>query len=273
MITEFSFRPIGINPMTLRFFLYAVAFPILFLSTVGCSPTPPSPKVETAASALQQVDVQHYGLMREVMRMGKTEARILLSDAIEKPHAFAVGALENLEGEIMVIDGDVWTARPDQDSGQILAGPNLTEGEAATLLTLAHVEHWQATILDSSSSIPQLEKQIASYASSQGIDTNQPFPVMIKGDASQLDLHVVNGYCPVAIDPATREAKPWRCATNEAKVTLVGFYARDSAGVLTHHTSCLHLHALAEIDGRTLMGHIDAVTLQPGAELFVPHFQ
>jgi acetolactate decarboxylase len=256
--------------MAFRFLILVLLLALPALPTLGCNRAKPTPITESSAGPVKMLEVQHYGPMRQVMRMGETEPRILLSDAVRTPHAFAVGALEGLAGEIIIIDGDDWTARPDQKVGQILQGPQAVKDEAATLLTLTHVEQWQTTQLESSCNVPQLEEQIAKYAASQRIDTEQPFPFMIKGTASQLDLHLVNGYCPVAIDPATRDTKPWRSSTRQTEVTLVGFYAIDSAGVMTHHTSCLHIHALAELEGEKFLGHVDAVTLNAGAELLVP---
>jgi hypothetical protein len=50
----------------------------------------------------------------------------------------------------------------------------------------------------------------------------------------------------------------------------VGFYAADAAGVLTHHGTAIHVHAIIEYDGRVLTGHIDGLTLKPGASLQLP---
>src|SRR6185436_15409534 len=55
--------------------------------------------------------VENWGEMRPVMREGQTEARVQLSEVVKRPHAYAVGAVESLDGEIVIEDGKCWLAR------------------------------------------------------------------------------------------------------------------------------------------------------------------
>ncbi len=89
------------------------------------------------------VDVRQYGEMRMVLRDGHTEPRIDLVEATQVPHAYGVGALAELEGEITIFDGSVWVAR---SSGGDLAmsGPAVVESDRATLLTLSFVRQWES---------------------------------------------------------------------------------------------------------------------------------
>ena len=218
--------------------------------------------------------VQQFGPMREVMREGETQARVRLSDAIAKPHAFAVGALERLAGEVTIIDSDVWVSRVASDGTLSVTGPQPADDDAATLMSISYVAKWHAIKIESACAGNELESLIEEFARTMGLDTNMPFPFKIEGELTSLDLHVINGYCPIATDPATQAKKPWRNPDFEiANVTIVGFYAPNAVAVMTHHGTAIHAHALGEADGNQIMGHIDNVTVEPGMTLFVPNLK
>ncbi|MCZ6837070.1 MAG: hypothetical protein O7G85_14935, partial [Planctomycetota bacterium] len=153
--------------------------------------------------------VVQFGAMRDVMREGYTESRIHLADAVTQPHAFAIGALESLSGEITIIDGDVWVSRAADDGLQV-TGPEPIAEDQATLLTLAHVAKWQSVTIERAVEGHELELLIEKTARTRGIDTAEPFAFLIEGELGSLDLHVINGYCPIGTNPATVDAKPWR---------------------------------------------------------------
>ena len=236
-----------------------LAGPLIILTAcapIGCAPAQPL--------------VEQHGAMREVMRQGRTESRISLADAVARSNTVAVGALEGLDGEITIVDGDVWVSRVSE-GGLRITGPDLIETDHATLLTLAHVSRWRSISIKSPAEGRQLESLIEQTAQSQGIDTDKPFPFVIEGKMAGLDLHVINGYCPIATDPASVDAEPWRQKdTQFTDVTIVGFFAPGAAGVMTHHGTLVHAHAILSIDGRTITGHIDRVSVALGMILRVP---
>lgn len=69
---------------------------------------------------------------------GQTEARVSMSQVLAKPHAFGVGAVEGLRGEIIIDDGRSWTAEVVAQSGRPVA--HVREGvqsRGATLMVVA----------------------------------------------------------------------------------------------------------------------------------------
>ncbi len=204
--------------------------------------------------------------MRETLRMGQTQPRVTFEEVTTTPHSFAVGALPNLEGEITILDGNIWVATADSKSATTFKPDH--QYLSATLLTVAHVEHWDEYELPD---IP-LEDAIESVAlHTSTINSEEPFPFLIHGDASSLQMHVINGYCPVASPDLAEEFKPWRMRIDSrTTVTVVGFYAKNQEGVMTHHGSHLHIHCLIENDGAVATGHVDSITMKKGATLFLP---
>jgi alpha-acetolactate decarboxylase len=93
-------------------------------------------------------------------------------------------------------------------------------------------------------------------------------PFRVEGTFENLCLHVLNGSCPIA-DPDGPE--PWRLTDATAEGVLVGFFAADAAGKLTHHGQRSHVHALAiTSEGQQAGGHVDSTGIAAGAKLFVP---
>lgn len=227
---------------------------LTWMSLCGCSSAPP--------------EVRQYGVMREVMREGRTERRIALAAVVARPHAYAVGAMEGLAGEVTIVDGEVLIARVEEGSLRVeSAAP--TSDVAAALLTLAHVDRWAEAPLPAAHG-RELESHIESAARSLGIDTTRPFPILLEGDAIGLEMHVVNGYCPHGTDPATMNAQPWQWSSESpGRALLVGFYASNAEGVMTHHGSNMHLHAVLDCGQGTITGHVDRVEVGAGTTLRV----
>lgn len=226
----------------------------------GCS----TPHPETIA-------VQQHGGMREVMREGRTEPRVDLAE-IAGPGVMGVGALAGLAGEVTILDGEVWVARVDGDEVRT-SGPSPVPGDRATLLTVATVPHWQQVECAMSGPVTgsALERLVERTALEQGIDAGRPFPFVIEGVVEHLEIHCVNGFCPHASGTLPAGREPWRWTSDRpVPARIVGFYAPDAPGVMTHHGTEIHVHALLDDAGRVWTGHIDAVTLRPGASLRLP---
>ena len=217
----------------------------------------------TAAPA----SVSQFGGIREVMRDGQVESRIALAEVTRKPHAHAIGALQGLAGEVTILDGQVWVARASGENLKV-SGPDPVASDSATLLTVAHVPKWIPIRLQGATAGVDLAATIERSARAAGIDVDRPFPFQVEGELTALDLHVVRGACPSG---ATEENSPWRRSLNEpVEATLAGFFAKHEEGTMTHHGTSLHMHALLRRGGEMLTGHVDRVSLAPGALLSLP---
>jgi hypothetical protein len=133
--------------------------------------------------------------MREVLREGRSEARVSLAEAAV-PGAIGVGALAGLAGEVTVVDGRVLVAVPEGAEG--IEVREAEEGESAALLFLARVERWEESPLPECESYEELEDAIATALVARGIDPAAAVPVRVRGIAEEYALHVVAGACPVA---------------------------------------------------------------------------
>lgn len=216
--------------------------------------------------------VAQFGATREVLRGGQSQPRVHLAEFVT-PNTIAVGALAGLEGEITVLDGQTWVARRD-GLALTVTGPAPDPADHATLLTAAKVGAWQTEEVISTNPTPDHAPDafIEWAARASGIDTTKPFPFTITADFDTLDLHVIHGACPIANPDLPPESRPWRwsAAGTPVHATIVGFYAPDAAGVMTHHGTAIHAHAIIGRDGEIITGHVERFTLPTHATLGLP---
>lgn len=223
----------------------------------------------TAPPAPPSAHVQ-FGAMRAVMREGHTEARTRLADLDLGPGAIAVGALAGLAGEITAVDGEVHVATATAEHGVDRAA---SADDAATLLTVARPAHVTRLVAETPLDEAALKRLAATRhpvdePGEHAVDTRPVVALAIRGTTRRLALHVARGTCPHEdTDP---EHAPWRWAADpHTPVRLVGFWAPDRAGELTHHGTEFHLHAIVATATGTISGHVDEFELEPGATLEV----
>jgi alpha-acetolactate decarboxylase len=192
--------------------------------------------------------------MREVMRDGHTEPRVRLADLTLAPATIGVGALEGLLGEVTIVDGEVQIATAPE---HVVTNVTAIGTYHATLLSIATPNSSEAATetgrLDESS----LARLAARFAPLATVD--------VTGVVEQLNVHVARGACPHGATTPATQPHLWSAAAGTT-VRLVGFYAPDAAGSLTHHGTAFHLHAIAvTAAGDRRSGHVDAFVLRPGA--------
>ena len=232
--------------------VHIVAEVLVLLCLTGCS------------SVSEPVHIQQWGTMRQVLREGQTEARVPLSGICATRDMIAVGALEGLEGEVTIIDGEAWIARaPGVET--IDATRTRMPTESATLLAGSRVAAWQEVRFTNTSD-GELDAIVAEQAKSAGLDVSRPFPFVMEGEFEEIHFHVIRGGCPIANPDGP---KPARVTKVNVRGRIVGIHAPNSSGNLTHHTSDVHAHIILE-GGENLSGHLDSVRLGPGTLLRLP---
>ena len=226
--------------------------------------------VALLASCSAPTFYQQWGSTREVLRDGNTQARVTLNDVDVSSTSYGVGALARLEGEITIDAGQVWVSRSSgPDSVTTTAG--LSENDAASMLFVGTVAAW--TDVEITELVAPLEFGNvlgAAFADTSG--TSGPRPFRIVGDFADVKLHVIGGQCPIRArmhgEPMTKPA--FELSLPRVSGTVVGIYAKDAAGEITHMGSDTHTHIIFEHDGQMITGHIESIGVLPGSTLQVP---
>ncbi len=196
------------------------------------------------------LELQQYGKMREVLRDGKTEARVIPTEVCNE-NSWGVGAMAGLEGEITVVDGNVLVSSGSMELREA------TSEDSATMFYFFNVQEWESSVIDKD--IPADE--IDSYLSNKNI--SDIFPFRVEGSFSNLDFHVIAGSCPI------NGGEPLRDSVENIDGQLVGIFASDAAGVITHHGSKTHMHVVTD-EKQPRTGHVDTVTIKKGSLIYFP---
>lgn len=197
-----------------------------------------------------ELELQQYGKMREVLRDGKTEARVIPTEVCSE-NSWGVGALAGLEGEITITGGKILVATGGMELREA------TSEDSACMCYFFDVQDWESVTIDKD--IPADE--IDSYLSDKNI--SDLFPFRVEGSFSNLDFHVITGSCPI------NGGEPLRDSVEIVDGQLVGIFASDAAGVVTHHGSKTHIHVVTD-EQQPRTGHVDAVTIKKGSMIYFP---
>lgn len=229
------------------------------------SPQNADTPVTEATPERRSVKVEHYGALRNMMHRGDITAKVDLRDLADRPHLYALGAVAQLKGEVLVLGGEAFIAKAMD--GQVSL--DTTMHHEAALLVTAEVAEWKSYPLpDEDLTKDALQTFIATQAEAHGLDPSGPFPFMIKGMTS-FDWHVIDW------PEGDREHSHEKHVTSgphghqdSTEVQILGFYSDHHHAVFTHHSTNLHMHVLT--NDHTLAGHVDDLVVHRGAELLLP---
>lgn len=211
-------------------------------------------------------EVKHAGALRNFMHKGDLSSHIALGELTNEEHLYALGALEGLKGEVLVLDGQPYLAT--ERDGELVLDRDLSRG--ASLLVYSSISAWQSFksnrgIID----LADLQDYLEQIAPLKEISLDQPFPFLVKGTVGSLRWHVINW--PEEDTVHTHEkhlTSGLNGSLEEEEVTILGFYSNSHRGIFTHHSTNLHMHVLSS--DQEVVGHVDELSLQPGFQVSFP---
>lgn len=210
-------------------------------------------------------EVKFFGKLKDMMHKGDISAKAELKD-LERNHLYALGAFENLKGEIQIFNGVSFSSYVEDSVLKF----DKTFDKKATLLVSAHVSSWkEVRIPESVNSYEKLEKFIAKSAKEKGIDIEKPFPFLIQGKVKSFDWHTINWKDGDTEHSHEKHVNSGLHGTVGATdVEMLGFYSNKHHAIFTHHTTNMHIH-VRTVNGE-VAGHLDELTLGKGMVLQLP---
>lgn len=210
--------------------------------------------------------VQSISEMRKVM-VGEDLSAHLLWDTIPHQHLFGISPLGRIEGEITIIDGQIFVAKVDK-KGNIVITNNWQEKAPFGVYT--HVKAWQSFDFEANvNNEADLQNEVEKIAKAQGYDISQAFPFRIKGTFENVDFHIISK--PKKEKTHNHElhdkAKKHFSLQN-TQGEILGFYSQHHIGVFTHRGSFVHTHFID--DTHKNMGHIEGVKISQKVSLWLP---
>jgi acetolactate decarboxylase len=224
---------------------------------------------ETASEEKRTFKVKYSGALKNMMHKGDIAAKADLKDFEEADHFYAIGAMENLKGEIQIFDGKPFNTMVIDSA----LSYDHTFNKKATLLVHASVNDWLSINIPSSVvTYEQLEQFIEQAASENMIQTDEPFPFLVEGTIQSFDWHVINWKDGDTEHSHAKHISSGLSGTVEnMPVEMLGFYSNAHHAIFTHHTTNMHLH-VKTVDDK-IAGHVDGLQLGQGMILKLPRIK
>lgn len=210
--------------------------------------------------------VEWKGSMQTIMHQGDISSKANLADFRDVTHLYGLGAVENLKGEILILDGVPYVAAVRDSQLSITSSFDVH----ATLLVYASVKDWNSTAIpDSVGTYAQLEGFVEQAARAAAMNKEEPFPFMIEGTPESASWHVINWKDGDTVHTHEKHRESGLQGTIQNQpVTILGFYSRHHHGVFTHHSTNVHAHVIKA--DHTIAGHLDDIALGKGMVLNLP---
>ncbi len=244
-----------------KIILFLIVF--LFLS---CDDEVKQPVTNQTNNSFLQVEVKHKGALKNMMHKGDITSKVSLIEFSNDKNFFAIGACENLKGEIQIIDSKPFNSFVKNGKIEL----DQTFEKNATLLLYAQVPEWiETTIPKDVVTYQDFEKFIELKAKEFGYNVEKPIPFQIKGKAQKVNWHVIDW---VDGDTEHSHEKHINSGINgtfeNEYVLLLGFFSKHHQTIFTHHSNFTHIHVL-NIE-KQIAGHVDDMLLGDQMVLFLP---
>jgi hypothetical protein len=219
--------------------------------------------------------IVQFGKMHEAIGQQRHEGRVRPGELVERPHFFAVAALAGLQGEVTIFDGAVTVTTVDQ-RGQARPAQGAAGEMQATLLAGAYVDRWQSQTVPKDVAAEAFDDYIAELAAKAGLNLDEPFVFTVEGEFTDVRLHVINGACPVharmkkiQLPP---ELRPFEREMAGVRGKVVGVFAKDAVGDLTHPATSTHVHLLYKDPdtGKLVTAHLEQLGMKQGSVVRLP---
>ena len=208
--------------------------------------------------------VRWSGAQKNVMA-GDLTAHITLKTLEGLPHLYAVGPVEDLKGEITILDSQTSISKVTPTGVIVETG----FGHSACFLAYSQVEYWsEVPLLETVRTEKDLERYIPEVARTVGIDSDHPLPFLLSGGVRRIELHILNKTDGLPHNPALHNKAKVHFTIEGGEADLIGFYSSSHKGVFTPGESALHIHA--RIGNGALSGHVEEVLLTDATRLYLP---
>lgn len=232
--------------------------PIIIIASTAANCSSPVQKPPSS----EPHSVSIVGEMRKVMREGRLEGTIRLDTIAKREHLYGLGPMAYLKGEITVLDGVAYRSVVLPDSSMAV---DTTYAMEAPFFGYANIPSWtESTLPDSVRTLEDIE----GYLDAITKDRKRPFFFRLEGMVADAVIHVVN--LPdgsVVTSPDEAHVGQVDYPIKGAEAELLGFYSTEHKAVFTHHDTFVHIHLITA--DRTMMGHVDALTLGSGVRLYL----
>ena len=208
-------------------------------------------------------ELQVIGEMRRMFTAHDIGPNVQLPDVLKEPHLYAIGPEAGLRGEITIVDSHPFVSKVDAQQPAVRLDPSAK----AVFLVCASVPAWRAVTVPAN---VVSESDLASFLE-HSLPANSRCAFLVRATALSARYHIQNyqGRPEDLTHEAHDKAKAFFELSN-TPVQLVGFFSNreEDAGSFVHRGQTTHIHMIS--DDHKAMGHLESITLAPGAKLSLP---
>jgi len=232
-------------------------FAVVVLLLTGCAHSqrqdnPPNDEVKTlgASANLGKGDYSSYAN---------------LADFKAKRHLYAVGPVQHMGGEVLVIDSVPYAAEIRDGNVRVTSSWNYQP----PFMVYAQVAHWlEIAVPVEVKTYADVETFLSTLAKQYALPENQAFAFTLKATAARVAFSVMNRPAMPEADKKPLRAYRTDWGLTDAPVEFVGFYSTAHEGVFLGNSERVHTHVITQ--DRTKAGHVESFELTPGGKLFLP---
>lgn len=215
------------------------------------------------ASTHAQPAVRVLGEMRRMFTAHDIRPNVDLIKINTHPHLFALGPLAGLQGEVTVLDGNIFVSKIKSGAESVTVDPHAK----SVFLVYASVPAWNSIPLPSN---VLTEADLSRYLE-EHLPSQSRSALQVHTTARTAQYHIQNyrGSAAALTHEAHDAAKVLISLTN-TPVDLIGFFTarEEDGGSFVHRGQKTHIHLVSR--DRKHMGHLESIQLGPGAQLLLP---
>jgi acetolactate decarboxylase len=214
----------------------------------------------------ERFTVEYKGALREIMHEGDISGRIDLKTLEKHPNLYALGSVEGLKGEIIILNGKSYISEVRNKKTYTVQAFD----RKASLLVYTQVAEWtDLRVPDSITTYKMLEQFLFDLSGKYGIQPEKAFPFLLEGKIASLDWHVIDWDQNDTEHTHEKHRNSGIKGTlQNADVALLGFYSEKHRGIFTHRDTYMHIHVHAPSEN--LSAHVDDLILAPGMKVKIP---
>lgn len=206
------------------------------------------------------------GAMKDVMWEGEIQGKINLDDIKNKSNLYGLGPVENLSGELLIIDGISYKSTV-LNKKEMKVVKNFQE--KAPFFVYSNLKNWKEINLPKD--IKNL-KDLEAYLDKISKNYNEPFTFKLQGKIKSSTIHIMNLPKDTEVySPDDAHIGQVKYQIDNQNSDIVGFFSRKHKGIFTHHDTFLHLHLITS--DRLKMGHLEQVNFGDNKiKLYIPSY-
>jgi acetolactate decarboxylase len=206
------------------------------------------------------------GAQRETIMNGELAAALDLKTLADLPHLYGLGPIEQLRGEVTIVDSRPALARVAPDR-TVNVTQNFDAG--VPFFVWAEVPRWLETPIPAEvRSFEDLERFVPQAAEAAGLDSEKPLPFLVGGREDLIEFHILDRIGDAPHNMEQHKKIQVKFELEKVEATIVGFHSTKHRGVFTPGDSNIHIHFQTPDNRQS--GHIQKLAIGDGATLSLP---